>query len=68
MGRLYSHLFTVLYVDFSQSIITACMVFSIGVAMQVASTAIPLFVVGRVFAGFGVGVVSTVVPMYQSEW
>ncbi|KAE9392274.1 MFS monosaccharide transporter [Gymnopus androsaceus JB14] len=49
------------------SIITACMVFSIGVAMQVASTAIPLFVVGRVFAGFGVGVVSTVVPMYQSE-
>jgi sugar porter (SP) family MFS transporter len=49
------------------AIITSCMVFSIGVAMQVASTEIPLFVVGRVLAGLGVGVTSTVVPMYQSE-
>jgi sugar porter (SP) family MFS transporter len=49
------------------AIITSCLVFSIGVAMQVASTEIPLFVVGRVFAGYGVGVVSTVVPMYQGE-
>lgn len=28
----------------------------------------PLFVVGRVFAGFGVGLVSCLIPMYQSEW
>jgi SP family sugar:H+ symporter-like MFS transporter len=35
--------------------------------MQTASTAIPLFVVGRVIAGLGVGLVSTLVPMYQSE-
>jgi MFS transporter, SP family, sugar:H+ symporter len=35
--------------------------------MQTASTALPLFVVGRVFAGLGVGLVSTLVPMYQSE-
>jgi sugar porter (SP) family MFS transporter len=48
-------------------IIAACLVFSIGVAMQTASTTIPLFVVGRVFAGFGVGLVSCLVPMYQSE-
>lgn len=52
--------------------------------MQTAATAIPLFVsdpnlihqlklirrkaVGRVFAGLGVGIVSTIAPMYQSEW
>ena len=45
----------------------ACLVFSIGVALQTAATGIPLFVVGRVWAGFGVGLVSTLVPMYQSE-
>ncbi|KAG8817261.1 hypothetical protein FRC18_000600, partial [Serendipita sp. 400] len=35
-------------------IVGACAVFSVGVAMQTAATAIPLFVVGRVFAGLGV--------------
>jgi MFS transporter, SP family, sugar:H+ symporter len=49
-------------------LIAACLVFSIGVAMQTGSTGIPLFVVGRVFAGLGVGMVSCLVPMYQSEW
>jgi SP family sugar:H+ symporter-like MFS transporter len=49
-------------------IVSACAVFSIGVAMQTASEAIPLFVVGRVFAGIGVGLISVLVPMYQSEW
>jgi sugar porter (SP) family MFS transporter len=49
------------------AIISSVIVFAIGVAMQTASTEIPLFVVGRVFAGFGVGVTSTVVPMYQGE-
>jgi len=48
-------------------IIVACLVFSVGVAMQTASTDIPLFVVGRVFAGLGVGLVSCLIPMYQSE-
>ncbi|KAI0272609.1 general substrate transporter [Gloeopeniophorella convolvens] len=48
-------------------IIISAFVFSIGIAMQTASTSIPLFVVGRVFAGLGVGLVSTLVPMYQSE-
>ncbi|ORY87126.1 MFS monosaccharide transporter [Protomyces lactucae-debilis] len=42
-------------------------IFSVGVALQTASTALPLFIVGRVVAGFGVGLVSTMVPMYQSE-
>ena len=35
--------------------------------MQTAATKLPLFVVGRVWAGLGVGLVSTLVPMYQSE-
>ena len=35
--------------------------------MQTAATTIPLFIVGRVWAGVGVGLVSTLVPMYQSE-
>lgn len=48
-------------------IVLACGIFSIGVALQTASTTLPLFVAGRVFAGLGVGVTSCLVPMYQSE-
>jgi sugar porter (SP) family MFS transporter len=48
-------------------VVVACGVFVIGVAMQTASTAIPLFVAGRVIAGLGVGIISTLIPMYQSE-
>lgn len=33
-------------------------VFTLGVILQVASTSIPLFVAGRFFAGFGVGLLS----------
>ncbi|KAK1219664.1 Plasma membrane low glucose sensor [Marasmius sp. AFHP31] len=49
-------------------VVFACLVFAIGVAMQTAATEKALFVVGRVFAGLGVGLVSCLVPMYQSEW
>ena len=48
-------------------IIASCAVFSIGIAFQTATTQLTLFIVGRVFAGLGVGLVSTLVPMYQSE-
>jgi sugar porter (SP) family MFS transporter len=48
-------------------LILACLIFSIGVACQVGSSAVPLFVVGRVIAGLGVGIISCIVPMYQSE-
>ena len=45
-------------------LIASCMiVFNLGVALQTASTSIPLFVVGRVLAGLGVGLVSCLVPM-----
>jgi len=48
-------------------LVASCLVFCVGVAMQTAATKLPLFVVGRVWAGLGVGLVSTLVPMYQSE-
>ncbi|KAI0262637.1 MFS monosaccharide transporter [Russula aff. rugulosa BPL654] len=48
-------------------IVLACLVFSIGIALQTAATALAPFIVGRVWAGLGVGLVSTLVPMYQSE-
>ena len=41
--------------------------FTIGVACQTGGTTLPTFVVGRVFAGLGVGGTSCLVPMYQSE-
>jgi len=48
-------------------VIIACAIFCLGVALQTASTTIPVFAVGRVFAGLGVGMTSCLVPMYQSE-
>jgi SP family sugar:H+ symporter-like MFS transporter len=49
-------------------IIIGVLVFFVGVILQLVATALPLFIVGRVFAGLGVGVISTLVPAYQSEW
>jgi len=48
-------------------IVLATVVFDVGVAMQVASTALGLFIAGRIIAGLGVGLVSVLVIMYQSE-
>ena len=48
-------------------IFVACLVFCFGVAMQTGCHTFPVFVVGRVFAGLGVGIVSTCIPMYLSE-
>ncbi|KAF2858307.1 general substrate transporter [Piedraia hortae CBS 480.64] len=42
-------------------------VFCIGVIMQTIATKIPLFTAGRFFAGFGVGLLSAQIPLYQSE-
>lgn len=39
-------------------LIASSVVFIFGVILQTASTAIPMFVAGRFFAGFGVGLVS----------
>lgn len=47
----------------------AMAIFCLGVALQTAAGMHDdgLFVAGRVIAGLGVGVISTIVPMYQSE-
>lgn len=47
--------------------VAAGLVFNLGVILQTASTAQPLFIAGRFFAGLGVGLVSALIPMYQSE-
>ncbi|KAF2012811.1 glucose transporter-like protein [Aaosphaeria arxii CBS 175.79] len=43
------------------------LVFNLGVILQTASTSQPMFIAGRFFAGLGVGLVSALIPMYQSE-
>jgi len=40
------------------SLIVSSGIFSFGVILQTAATEIPMFVAGRFFAGFGVGLVS----------
>jgi len=42
-------------------------IFCIGVILQTIASAIPLFVAGRFFAGYGVGMISATIPLYQSE-
>lgn len=42
-------------------------VFCVGVILQTAATEIPTFVAGRFFAGYGVGMISALIPLYQSE-
>ncbi|OIW26131.1 general substrate transporter [Coniochaeta ligniaria NRRL 30616] len=49
------------------SLIGAVAVFCFGVIFQVCAVNIPLLLVGRFFAGVGVGTVSVLVPLYQSE-
>lgn len=48
-------------------LILSTLVFIFGVILQTAASAIPLFVAGRFFAGFGVGLISALIPLYQSE-
>lgn len=55
------------YIGRRMGLIVSTFIFSFGVILQTAATAIPIFVAGRFFAGFGVGLLSALVPMYQSE-
>jgi SP family sugar:H+ symporter-like MFS transporter len=48
-------------------LIASTWVFNAGVIMQTVATSIPLFLAGRFFAGLGVGLLSALVPLYQSE-
>ncbi|EAT87864.1 hypothetical protein HBI56_092330 [Parastagonospora nodorum] len=48
--------------------LVACnVVFCVGVILQTIATDIPVFVAGRFFAGYGVGMISATIPLYQSE-
>ncbi|KAH7141285.1 general substrate transporter [Dactylonectria estremocensis] len=49
------------------ALIASSWVFNLGVVLQTAATSIPLFLAGRFFAGFGVGLISALIPLYQSE-
>jgi SP family sugar:H+ symporter-like MFS transporter len=49
------------------ALIASTWVFNLGVILQTAATAIPMFLAGRFFAGFGVGLISALIPLYQSE-
>lgn len=49
------------------TVIAGCFIFIVGVILQTASTALALFVVGRLIAGFGVGFVSAIIILYMSE-
>ncbi|KAM0707171.1 hypothetical protein Q7P35_006502 [Cladosporium inversicolor] len=48
-------------------IVSAMIPFNIGVALQTAATEQIMFIMGRLLAGFGVGLISAQIPMYQSE-
>lgn len=48
-------------------ILSSLVVFNLGAALQTASHGIPLLLVGRVVAGLGVGLISSTIPLYQSE-
>ncbi|KAF2423324.1 general substrate transporter [Tothia fuscella] len=47
--------------------VSCAIVFNLGVILQTVSTERNLFIAGRFFAGLGVGLVSAIIPMYQSE-
>lgn len=49
------------------SLIIAVAIFSFGVLLQTLAMHIPILISGRFFAGLGVGVISVLVPLYQSE-
>jgi MFS family permease len=50
-----------------KTILYGSIVFSIGGAFQTFATGLPMMMLGRIVAGLGVGALSTIVPVYQSE-
>jgi sugar porter (SP) family MFS transporter len=50
-----------------ETVIASCLIFLIGVALQIASTGYKLLVAGRAIAGLGVGGVSCTIILYMSE-
>jgi len=50
-----------------KSLIIAVGVFCFGVLFQTMAMGLPVLIAGRFFAGLGVGIISVLVPLYQSE-
>lgn len=50
-----------------RTIFYGAVVFIVGGACQTFATGMPMMMLGRIIAGLGVGALSTIVPVYQSE-
>ncbi|KAG6148545.1 hypothetical protein E4U11_000516 [Claviceps purpurea] len=50
-----------------RTILYGSCIFFVGGALQTAATSMAMMMVGRIIAGLGVGMLSTIVPVYQSE-
>ena len=50
-----------------RTILYGSCIFFVGGALQTLATSMTIMMVGRIIAGLGVGMLSTIVPVYQSE-
>jgi sugar porter (SP) family MFS transporter len=50
-----------------KTILYGSIIFFVGGALQTAATSMAMMMLGRIVAGLGVGMLSTIVPVYQSE-
>lgn len=50
-----------------KTILYGSMIFFVGGALQTLATGMAMMMLGRIIAGLGVGMLSTIVPVYQSE-
>src|ERR1700760_2784728 len=50
-----------------KTILYGSLIFIVGGAMQTFANGMPMMMLGRIAAGLGVGALSTIVPVYQSE-
>ncbi|KAI8319284.1 general substrate transporter [Martensiomyces pterosporus] len=66
VGSLFAGWFADRY-SRKHTIMGACIVFSLGAAIQCGSRNRAMLIVGRFIAGLGVGVLSMTVPVFQSE-
>ena len=55
------------YLGRRRTIMYGSMIFFVGGALQTTAGGMPMMLTGRIIAGLGVGALSTIVPVYQSE-
>jgi MFS family permease len=55
------------YFGRKRSLQLGCCISIVGAAIMTGSVDIPMFIVSRFIMGFGIGVLVTLVPLYQSE-